>query len=221
MAPKADVRAAVQQLADTLAKDSIGSIDHAVNAKAIALSSPLVTDKLIELLSTGHKLKDIVPLTGFGSSLLDFRLRFRFSTDNLIDLPTGDFIVSVELPTKSVKRILEPSAPLDPSTVAAPFSLAVPSQAAAIRTPVTQLTNRFNRAQAFFRRQGLIRPLGGYGDTAFWSESQTQYGSPVDTNYGTESYSDGIPDDTMNDTQYDVSLDFAYEYQLDYKTDTI
>jgi hypothetical protein len=192
MAKEADVAAAIQQLADSLVAASNGSIDYAVNAKAIALTSSLVTDRLRELLSTGYRLKDITPITGFGSSLRDFRLRFHLETDDIIDVPTADFIVLVELTTKSVKRILDANEAVAPSTVPVPFSLAVPSQARQIQTPVTELTTRFNRAQAFFQRQflpgteGQLR-LQGYnalfrsGMTVEYSTSMTQEWCQVDT----------------------------------------
>jgi hypothetical protein len=199
MATGTDVTTEIQQLADTLAKASIGSIDHGVNAKSIALSSSLVTDRLVELLSTGYKLKDIVPLTGFGSSPLDFRLRFHFETDNIIDLPTGDFIVSVALTTKSVKRILKPTEPITPSTVAVPFSLAVPSRATEYKTPVVELRSRLNRVQAFLRSH-----ISEDTETRLRREGFNQTLPSIDTNVVTGTETAGTTDDSTNDSLDDT-----------------
>ena len=139
--PKTDVTDEIQHLAETCSEESAGSIDYFTNAKAIALKAAIVIEKLTELLSAGCKLKSIEPVPGFASLPLDFRLRFHLESDKIIDLPTSDFVVVIELPTRSVKRLMQPDEAVAPLTVAAPFSLAVPSEAATHKVPVSELAS--------------------------------------------------------------------------------
>ena len=78
MASSKDIDPAIQQLTEASVNMAVGSIDYAINAKAIAMQAAEVTDRLREVLAKGYRLKVIEPITGFGSSLLDFRLQFRF-----------------------------------------------------------------------------------------------------------------------------------------------
>jgi hypothetical protein len=215
-------RAAIEQLADILAKDSIGSTDHVINAKTIALSDSGVVDRLVDLLAKGYRLKDITPVVGYGSSPLDFRLRFHLESNEMIDLPTADFTVLMELTTKSVRRILEPTEPISPSTVPLPFSLAIPSMARDFRTPRSELTNRLNREQAFFRRHPDIasaEPIEVPPATRWPSVYTSPYASPIDTNSGTGTDTAGTTDDSVNDIEYDVTYDFTTDIVMDEQQD--
>jgi hypothetical protein len=117
----------VDELADAAAQDSIGSLDYAINAKAIALSSPFVKNILVSVLSEEYRLAEITPLTGFGSILEDYRLLFRFHRGAVIDMPAKDFVAVVNIPGNSVKHLLDSRRILPPPMIAAPFALAVPS----------------------------------------------------------------------------------------------
>ena len=101
----------VAELAERARNDSIGSIDHATNAKAVALNNNEVQSHIRELLKRDFQLVAIQPLRGFGSSLMSFPLHFVFragAESGAVAL-NESFIVVVELPTRSVKRV-SPSA---------------------------------------------------------------------------------------------------------------
>ena len=74
-----DVSGIVQDLAERARMESIGSIDHAVNAKAVALSNDEVKAAIREMLDRDYQLIAIEPVRGFGSSLMSFPLRFLIS----------------------------------------------------------------------------------------------------------------------------------------------
>ena len=80
MAQSAGIKGAdaVAELATRARNDSIGSIDHVVNAKAIALSNSEVQTMIGELLERDFQLIAIQPLRGFGSALMSFPLQFIF-----------------------------------------------------------------------------------------------------------------------------------------------
>jgi len=228
VANETDVNAAIERLATALTQDAIGSIDHATNAKAIAISSDLVINRLRELLSADHRLKEISAITGYGSSLQDFRLQFRFQTDDMIDLSDNVFIVSVDLPTRSVKRIVDPSEAIGPSALNVPLSVAIPSQVPLIKTPLTELQNRFNRTRAFFRdmpltdaeqrlrRHGYTQALRS-GDATMTDQtfvSNTWVTSPATCMVNTTVDTNGTTDDQtdeVNDTAVEI-IDDQYSY---------
>ena len=213
--------------------DSIGSIDHATNAKVIALKDQAVKHKLTESLTEGYRLKSITPLVGYGGSPLDFRLRFLFGSDALIDLPRRDFIVSVELPARSVKRILDDQTEGAPISVQAPFTLAVPSQATEYRTPASELQGRSSLGQEFLAplslsaafaqasAQGYNVPQISSCDTYFTTARNTVWQTSLVTNVSTASYSRGFLDDQQVDQQPDWVQDSQTDLVTDYQYDCI
>ena len=228
-----EIEEALDQLAATAAQESIGSIDHAANAKAIALRDETVREKLAEVLSDGYKLKAIAALTGYGASPMDFRLKFHFESEATIDLPIKDFIASVELPTKSVKRILSKPEEMRSPTVGAPFSVAVPSRAPEYRTPTSEIAAKRSSERRFIgslslggtvsrlRQEGFsvqpLDPCDTYYDTVTDTHSETS----LQTNVSTTTYCNGIADDEQNDLQADWVDDVAQDVSSDYKWDCI
>ena len=192
MEDQSDVDAAIAALKETSVSRAVGSIDYGINATAIAVQAPEVIDRLRSVLSKGYRLKAIQPITGSGSSLMDFRLRFRFHSDDIIDVGIEDFVVSVELPTKTVNRILDPGETIQPAAVPVPFVLAVPSQAPQTMTSATELDDNRRRAQLFFRRRQLGHLISPgvviTPDPTVWN-TQGQWDVQID---------EGIPDNDYN-----------------------
>lgn len=228
-----EIDTALDQLSTTAAEESIASIDHAVNAKAIAVRDETVRERLAATLSDHYKLKSITPLTGHGTTPMDFRLMFHFESEALIDLPVRDFVVSVELPTKSVKRIIDKPEEMKPLTVTAPFSLAVPSRAQEYKTPISEVATRVSSERQFLsslappgtisnlRREGFnVQPLSPC-DTFFTTSTHTVSSTSLQTNVSSTTFSDGAADDEQNDLQPDFVDDGQEDLSGDVQDDCV
>ena len=225
--PDPNIRDAIRNLVETHSDASVGSIDYVTNAKAIALKAEIVIAKLTELLSAGYRLKSMEPVHGFASLPPDFRLRFHLESDNVIDLPTSDFVIAIELTTKSVKRLMQPDEAVASSTIAAPFSLAVPSRATAHKIPASELTNKYRRARAFFESRlpsdaderlrvgGFARQPRSGVDTEWETPTTTEAWCLVDTltDTGTR-FSDSQTDVEADEMECNI-LDSEIDSQVD------
>ena len=150
-----EFKEAVERLAEGANNESVGSIDYATNARAIALKAELEQDKIVEVLEEGYRLRSIVPLSGRGFSPNDFRLRFQFEKEQVVDLPDRDFVVIVDLPAKAVTRTVPFEHGAESEVPPLPFSLAVPSRAREVSPPLVELADRFAREWEFARRLSL------------------------------------------------------------------
>jgi hypothetical protein len=152
----------VEKLANDCVSQSIGSIDYGLNAKAIALMNPDVKKRIIEQLESGFRLVEIAPLSGFGSSLMNFKVLFQFEpTDSdpktrpPIDLKSRSFVVSVELPTKAVLGIADDAPTAVPQSFDVPFSVAFPNLNASRPVPMSETAAARDRQAAYFRSLGI------------------------------------------------------------------
>jgi len=228
-----EIQRELDQLLTAVTDESVGSIDHATNAKVIALKDSGVRDKLVGIMSEGHRLKSITPLVGYGASPMDFRLRFHFESDALVDLSQRDFIASVELPSKSVKRILDDQTEGTLTPIHAPFSLAVPSLAREYKTPVSELQARTSVERQFLgslsigtavgqvRRQGYNVQALESCDTLLNTPQNTITTTSLATNASTTTFSDGVADDEQNDFQPDWVNDVQSDNLVDAHYDCI
>jgi hypothetical protein len=118
-------RARVEELAVRFANDSIGAIDYGTNAKALALRDSDVRERIEALLDQGYRLRRAEPKAGTGASALSYAVAFHFERPNNGAAMDDEsvFTVLVELPTRSVKSILEGDAPSGMAPDA-PFALA-------------------------------------------------------------------------------------------------
>jgi hypothetical protein len=204
----------VADLVEQARTESIGSIDHALNAKAIALSNEKVQAALREVLDRNFQLVAIQPLRGFGSALLSFPLNFVFrprAESGPVAL-NESFVVIVELPTRTIKRISKTATPTGSDV---PFAIAANAQFEPPRTPASMLAPRRQREAAYFRNIGL----------GMWSED-----NPPNTvtetlevtqkfSTGCETESDGIADDSAYDDydeDYSYHPDYGHERGADY-----
>jgi hypothetical protein len=145
----------VDDLVERARAESIGSIDHAVNAKAIALGDGDVQSAIRELLGRDYQLVAIEPLRGFGSSLMSFPLRFVFrpgANSGPIALDES-FVVLLELPTRTVKRISRSSEL--PSASDVPFVVAAIARVEPSRFTAAEMAPRYEREALFYRAVGL------------------------------------------------------------------
>ena len=202
------------ELVERARSESIGSIDHATNAKAIALSDARVQAAIREVLDRNFQLVAIQPLRGFGSALLSFPLNFIFrplAESGPVAL-NESFLVIVELPTRTVKRISKTG---ETTGSDVPFVIAANAQFTLPRTPASEMTARRQREAAYFRNVGL----------GMWSED-----NPPNTvtetldvtqklSTGCETESDGIADDSAYDDydeDYSYHPDYGHERGADY-----
>ncbi len=192
----------LKQLAEQARLDSIGSIDYLTNAKAIALADGKVQDAIKEVLKRDMRLTEIRPMRGFGSGLMSFpiQLVFRSGTgDSPIDLETVSLVVTVEIPTRSVKRVAEAPAGIEGAAGDIPFSIAATAHAPYRGAPLTELQGRTMRESAFYA--GLGFPVGaGRPSAGQWTiDDYKTSDTPTGTDTGSTSYSDGVADDSEVD----------------------
>lgn len=222
----------VEDLARQAREESIGSIDPGTNARAIALGSEIVRERLRSALDTGGKLRSVSAASGFGYSPNDFALVFDLALGDPDPTAGTRFIAWIDLPARAVKRITDELPQQFQPT--APFSLMVPSAAPLIKTPVEniaakrlrelQFIERLNIRELFelLRKKGFNLPVGeGYGDTEYDTPVRTQVESGTTTTFGTTSETGGTADDTQPDSQYDSLPETVADTETDYRIDTI
>jgi hypothetical protein len=209
-----NVSRAIEELAQRFAQESIGAIDHGVNARAIALMDAKLRSNLEERLARGYTLVRVAPRSGYGSQTDNFVIGFEFrkpSADKLVDLDTTFLRVSVNLPARAVVRIEEVThSPFEADDV--PFAVAVPSRAGEAVTLSELLTGTRQRERDFMRGLGLtdlVRTRDGDGwlqssnntfvDTSTGTTERTEYDSPVNSGYTADSVTD-IKQDPGGDT---------------------
>jgi len=192
----------LKQLAEQARLDSIGSIDYLTNAKAIALADAKVQEAIKEVLQRDMRLTEVRPLRGFGSGLMSFPIQLVFRSgqgDSPIDLETESLVVTVEIPTRSVKRIA--SGPAAGEAVAGdiPFSIAATAHAPYRGAPLSELQGRSMRERAFYEDLGF--PIGaGRPSAGQWTiDDYKTTDTPTGTDTGSTSYSDGVADDSEVD----------------------
>ena len=216
-----DVSGIVQDLAERARMESIGSIDHAVNAKAVALSNDEVKAAIREMLDRDYQLIAIEPQRGFGSSLMSYPLRFAFragASGGPIALDES-FVVLVELPVQAVKRISRSPESARVSDV--PFVVAASGRAQAARVPFMDVSQRDAREASFFQNIGLgaWRPgASGTDETATAVIKYVDTTSTVDTT----AWSPGqIVDDTYADNGTDDHDDSVTGWKADHGDDDL
>jgi hypothetical protein len=214
-----DVSAIIEDLAERARAESICSINHAVNAKAVALSNDEVKAVIRELLDRDYQLIAIEPLRGFGSSLMSYPLQFSFragANSGPIALDES-FVVLVELPVQAVKRISRSPESARVSDV--PFVIAASARAQAARVPFMDASQRAAREVSFFQSIGLgaWRPgASGTDETATAVIKYTDTMSTVDTT----AWSPGqIVDDTYPDNGPDDHDDSVTGWKADHGDD--
>jgi hypothetical protein len=199
-AAKSSPNDALAELVERARSESIGSIDHAANAKAIALTNAQVQDAIRELLERDFQLIAIKALRGYGSSLMSFPISFTFrpGPDAGAVALNENFVVLVELPTRSVKRISKSAE--TPEGADAPFVLAANARFEPPTTPLSANEARYAREAAYYQSLGL-GGTSGYLGGADTDETNTLRVDHVNTSSQTESvsYKDNVADDTMPD----------------------
>ena len=124
--------------------------------------------------------------------------------------------MAVDLPTKSVTRILHPDASMPAGTVPAPFAVAMPSDAANILVPASELVQRRERTRAFFAERGLpefpgmTREMTPGGKTTSTADSTGEDSTTYCTEYG--------PQGQVYTSQKD---DNRTDYWTDYNPDSV
>jgi hypothetical protein len=192
----------LKQLAEQARLDSIGSIDYLTNAKAIALANEQVQEAIREVLKRGMRLTEIRPMRGFGSGLMSFPIQITFRSgtgEGSIDLETESLVVTVEIPTRSVKRVAAGPAGGEGAAGDIPFSIAATAHAPYRGAPLSELQGRTMRERAFYADLGFPvgagRPSAGQWTIDDYKTSDT----PTGTETGSTSYSDGVADDSEVD----------------------
>jgi hypothetical protein len=150
------------------------------------------------LLDRDFQLIAIEPLRGFGSSLMSFPLHFVFRPG----VEAGgvalneSFVVLVELPMRSVKRISKSSQLAAGADV--PFAIAAHARFQAPITSQAELAPLYEREASFYRGVGLGEGLpsaAGTDQTATHRLSYRDTGSAS----GSPTYKDGVADDSSDD----------------------
>lgn len=207
----------IDDLAARFNEASIGAIDFGINAKAITLRDEKVRDKILSFLDEGYKLVDVVPRSGYGSSLMNFKIAFIFkseSGDSSIEIEKKGFIVTVEIPTRAVKKISDITSYEQVSDT--PFSLAIPSNSPNVITPTDdEILGRRDRERDFLERLNLRDLLDLMRNHPDLMEGEN---TATDTPYQTTAESEV---DTKTDTNgvTDVKKDNVRDYSTDYKID--
>jgi hypothetical protein len=190
----------LSDLAEEARLSSIGSIDYLANAKAIALGDRKVQEAIREVLGRGLRLTDIRPLRGFGSALMSFPLQlvFRSGTADPIDLPKESLVVTVEIPSRSVKRVVAGPVAEEESPGDIPFTIAATARGPFTGVPFAQLEGRLQRESAYFEGLGLPAPgMAGKGQQTIYQTATDSFESGCPSFSAT--YSNGVSDDTGND----------------------
>lgn len=192
----------LKQLAEQARLDSIGSIDYLTNAKAIALADEKVQEAIKEVLKRGARLTEIRPMRGFGSGLMSFPIQIVFrggAGEGPIDLESESLIVTVEIPTRTVKRISSGPAGSVGTQGDIPFSIAATAHVPYRGAPLSELQARTLRERAFY--EGLGFPVGaGRPSQGEWTiDDYKTTDTPTGTDTGSTSYSDGVADDSEVD----------------------
>jgi hypothetical protein len=216
---KPDVAKVIDDLARRYAEDSIGAIDHATNARAIALADIKLKSNLEERLNAGYALVRVSPLSGYGSSPDNFVIVFEFhksSADQIVDLDTIYLRVTVNLPGHKVFGIEEIKDDLILDSNDVPFAIAVPSRAGEAVTILEALADTRQRERDFMRGLGLtdlVRSRDGDGwaqsdnntfvDTSYPTTNSTEYDSSVNSGYTPDAVTD-IKQDPGGDTGYKI-----------------
>ena len=214
-----DVSGIVQDLAERARMESIGSIDHTVNAKAVALSNDEVKAAIREMLDRDYQLIAIEPVRGFGSSLMSFPLHFSFRAGAGSGPIALDefFVVLVELPVQAVKRISRSPELSRVSDV--PFVVAASARAQAARVPFMDASQRDAREASFFQNIGLgaWRPgASGTDETATAVIKYVDTTSTVDTTAWSPNH---VVDDTYADNGIDDHDDSVTGWTADHGDD--
>jgi hypothetical protein len=218
--PTRAAKDALSELVDKAIADSIGAIDHATNAKAIALANKEVQAAIRALLDRDYQLVAIQPLRGFGSSLMSFPLGFTFrpGADAGPVALNESFVVLVELPTRSVKRI-SPSAELAEGADV-PFAVAANARFTPPVTPLADDAARRAREAAYYADIGL-GGMGGYPSAAGTDETATLRvdNAPTSSDVETITYSDNVADDSASDPSNHDDSEEKYRWVADHGDD--
>jgi hypothetical protein len=212
-----NVSKVIEELAQRYYEESIGAIDHGINARAIALKDKKIRQYLEEHLSKGYTLVRVSPLSGYGSQPDNCAIVFEFrktSPDRLIDLDRSFLRVAVNLPARVVANFEEASdSPFEKADT--PFVVAVPSGASEAITLSDLLDDSRQRERNFMRGMGisdLVRTRDGsewmqstnntFWDTSISTTSQTDYSTSINSGY---------TPDTINDYRQDPGGDTGYK----------
>jgi len=198
---KQNLDRALADLAEQARRDSIGSIDHLANAKAIALGDPKVQEALKEVLARGLRLTEIRPLRGFGSALMSFPLQLVFRSgqgDSPIDLAAESLVVTVELPTRSVKRVVAGPAETEAARDV-PFAIAATARPPYTGVPLSELEGRNQRERVYFENLGLPDAARTPTPGQWTIDDHKTTDSATGSETGSESYSNGVADDSEPD----------------------
>lgn len=214
MMNKKDVIKIIDDLAESFSKDSVGAIDHGVNARAIALQDVKFRSYLAENFERGRTLVRVSPNSGYGSQTDNFVVVFEFrepSTGEIVDLGTVFCRVTVNLPGRAVSKFEETeNSPFDFENV--PFAVAVPSKAGEAVTLGDVLARVREKERDFMRGLGLIdlvRSRDGNGwllsanntfvDTSTGTTSTTSYETSINSGYSPDVVGD-VRQDPGGDT---------------------
>ena len=138
-------------------------------------------------------------------------------------------MVSTELPTRSVQRIVGINDTLPTEIPSVPFGLAVASKSRQHRVSLDELSGKLGLEWDFLqglslgdileklKKRGYSLPVGA--DTAYDTNTQTTDFCNVSSNYGTQTQSQGVTDDSHNDTEPDTTMDVTIDTVTDYKND--
>lgn len=157
-AKKDEIAQEIEKLSQQFVTDSLGSIDYAANAKAIAFLSKEVKSKVADTISDGYTLRNVKPILGFGSSLMEFRLGIEFEKSEInkvVNLSKKSLIITVEIPTKSVRKIDESQNGIDEMRFSTPFSIINPNPASQHRNPISEFQSNREKEMNFFGEMGI------------------------------------------------------------------
>lgn len=220
----------VEELAVRLATESIGAIDYGINAKALALQDAAIREKLEGLLDDGFRVKRIESRAGTGASALSFAVTFHLERSNEASAmdDTQAFTAVLELPTRTVKDILEGDVP-SPAGTDAPFALNVGGRGSE-PVPVDDfgggrpgLPGRPDRDRLLgdlldrlkSRFPSLIGAYNTWEDTLTVDKKNSSYETTYGTAGGdTSQAQDYGPDEDVYDNKWDGSNDAGSEGDL-------
>ncbi|HEY7268452.1 MAG TPA: hypothetical protein VH951_01375 [Dehalococcoidia bacterium] len=220
-------RSRVRELAERFALESIGAIDYGTNARALALRDSNVTQRIEALLDQGYRLKRAEPKAGTGASALSYAVSFQFERPNpgaAMD-DQAAFTAMVELPTRSVKAVVEGDTGSDMAPDA-PFALATRGGGVVDPSPIDDSgQNRRQREDDFLRdllKRDIVTalrsrfPSMGVYNTYVDTMTTPSTKSDVDTTYGTVGGDTSTgPDYKEDDTDYDNKIDGSNESGTD------